>query len=167
MPPQLKNSSKELPLPGSKIPVKIVADSPQFIPKYKTSGAAAADLVANIPTNDAGHNFVSVMPSQTEVIDCGFSMSLPQGWEAQIRARSGLAIQGLQVTNGPGTIDSDFTGRIKVIVNSASKNIIRITHGDRVAQILIKPVWQIDWIEVDSLETTERGNKGFGSTGKN
>jgi dUTP pyrophosphatase len=94
-------------------------------------------------------------------------MSLPQGWEAQIRARSGLAVQGLQVTNGPGTIDSDFTGRIKVIVNSASKNIIRITHGDRVAQILIKPVWQIDWVEVDSLEVTERGDKGFGSTGKN
>jgi dUTP pyrophosphatase len=150
-----------------KIPVKIKADAPEFIPKFKSKGAAAADLVANIPTNDAGHNFVSIMPNQVEIIDVGFAMSLPLGWEAQIRVRSGLASQGLQVTNSPGTIDCDYFGRIKVIVNSTSKNIIRITHGDRFAQILVKPVWQIDWIEVDELEiNSDRGTKGFGSTGK-
>ena len=150
---------------GSKIPVKIVADSPLFIPKYKTAGAAACDLIANIPKNDAGHDFISIMPNQTELVDVGFSMSLPLGWEAQIRVRSGLAVQGLQVTNSPGTIDSDYRGRIKVIVNSTSKNIIRITHGDRFAQMLIKPVWQIDWQEVDDLDPTDRNEGGFGSTG--
>ena len=137
-------NSTEFLVAGNKVPVKIIADSPMFLPKYKTAGSAACDLIANIPTNDAGHNFVSIMPNQTELIDVGFRMSLPSGWEAQIRARSGLAVQGLQVTNSPGTIDSDYTGRVKVIVNSTSKNIIRITHGDRFAQMLIKPVWVIE-----------------------
>ena len=165
MPRKSKSLNDSLPLTGCKIPVQIVADAPMFIPKYKTAGAAACDLIANIPTNDAGHNFVSIMPNQTELIDVGFRMSLPSGWEAQIRARSGLAVQGLQVTNSPGTIDSDYTGRVKVIVNSTSKNIIRITHGDRFAQMLIKPVWVIDWQEVDQLSDTERNEGGFGSTG--
>jgi dUTP pyrophosphatase len=136
-----------------------------FLPKYKTFGSAACDLVANIPTNDAGHTFISVMPNQTEVIDVGFRMSIPFGWEVQIRIRSSFAIQGLQVTNSPGTIDSDYQGRIKVIVNGASKNIIRINHGDRFAQMLIKPIWQVDWIETDAFDPTDRGDKGFGSTG--
>ena len=136
-----------------------------FVPMYKSAGAAACDLIANIPTNDASHNFISVMPNQIETIDVGFSMELPEGWEAQIRVRSSLALQGLQVTNAPGTIDSDYRGRVKVIVNSVSKNIIRITHGDRFAQMLIKPVWQIDWIPVDVLNPTERNAGGFGSTG--
>jgi len=167
MPPKKQNSnltSHNCLLEG-KLPVKIVADCPMFIPKYKTNGAAACDLIANITTNDAGHNFVSIMPNQVETIDVGFSMELPFGWEAQIRVRSGLAIQGLQVTNSPGTIDSDYRGRIKVIVNSTSKNIIRITHGDRFAQMLVKPVWQIDWQEVNELSTTDRNDGGFGSTG--
>lgn len=158
------SSNNDIILNG-KLPVKIIADDPMFVPKYKTSGAAACDLIANIPTNDAGHNFVSIMPNQVEAIDVGFSMELPFGWEAQIRVRSGLAIQGLQVTNAPGTIDSDYRGRIKVIVNSASKNIIRITHGDRFAQMLVKPVWQIDWQQVDELSATDRNEGGFGSTG--
>jgi dUTP pyrophosphatase len=141
MPPKQKNFDQEKQiddfLAKRKIPVKIKADAPEFIPKFKSKGAAAADLVANIPTNDSGHNFVSITPNQIEIIDVGFSMSLPLGWEAQIRVRSGLASQGLQVTNSPGTIDCDYFGRIKVIVNSTSKNIIRITHGDRFAQILV------------------------------
>lgn len=160
-----KTQSSNLSSHQGKVPVKIVADDPIFIPKYKTAGAAACDLIANIPTNDAGHNFVSIMPNQVEVIDVGFSMELPPGWEAQIRVRSGLATQGLQVTNSPGTIDSDYRGRIKVIVNSGSKNIIRITHGDRFAQMLIKPVWQIDWQDCQELGSTQRDDGGFGSTG--
>lgn len=150
---------------GSKVPVSIVADSDFFVPIYKTEGAAACDLIANIPQNDAGHDFVSIMPNQVEVIDVGFSMALPSGWEAQIRVRSSLALQGLQVTNSPGTIDSDYRGRIKVIVNSTSKNIIKITHGDRFAQMLIKPVYQIEWQKVDELDSTTRSSGGFGSTG--
>lgn len=164
MPRKPKNLSDSFPMTGN-IPVKIIADDPIFIPKYKTAGAAACDLIANIPTNDAGHNFISVMPNQIEIIDVGFSMAIPFGWEAQIRARSGLATKGLQVTNSPGTIDSDYRGRIKVIVNNTSKNIIRITHGDRFAQMLIKPVHLIEWIQVETLENTDRGSGGFGSTG--
>jgi dUTP pyrophosphatase len=152
---------------GSKVPVDIVADSDFFIPVYKTEGAAACDLRANIEKNDAGHDFISIMPNQTEVIDVGFSMAIPRGWEAQIRVRSSLAIMGLQVTNSPGTIDSDYRGRVKVIVNSTSKHIIKISHGDRFAQMLIKPVWQIDWQKVQELDATTRNTGGFGSTGKN
>lgn len=149
-----------------KIPVKIKADSPEFIPQYKTSGAAAADIVANIPVNEQGLRNLLVMPNQVEIIDAGFCMEIPDGWEVQIRARSGMATRGLQVTNSPGTIDSDYTGRVKIILNNASKNIITITHGDRIAQMLIKPVWRVNFVEVDEIEkTTDRGEKGFGSTG--
>lgn len=149
-----------------KIPVKIKADSPEFIPQYKTSGAAAADIVANISSNEQGLKTLLVMPNQIEIIDAGFSMEIPDGWEVQIRGRSGLATRGLQVTNSPGTIDSDYTGRVKIIVNNTSKNIITITHGDRIAQMLIKPVWRVNFIEVDEIKkTTDRGEKGFGSTG--
>jgi dUTP pyrophosphatase len=156
------NSKKK----NNRIPVKIIADSPEFIPQYKTAGAAAADVVANIPPNDAGHRTVLVMPNQIEIIDVGFSVEIPECWEIQIRGRSGLACRGLQVTNSPGTIDSDFRNRIKVIVNNCSKNIITITHGDRIAQMLIKPVYKFDWIEASELNQTERGLGGLGSTGK-
>jgi len=148
------------------IPVKIKADSPEFIPQYKTAGAAAADIVANIPLNDHGNRSILIMPNQIEVVDSGFSVEIPDGWEIQIRGRSGLATKGLQVTNSPGTIDSDYTGRIKIILNNTSKNIITINHGDRIAQLLIKPVWKINWVSTEAIEkVTKRGENGFGSTG--
>jgi len=153
-------------LHGHKVDVQIVADSPEFIPEYKTVGSAGCDLRANIPADDTGRRVVTVMPNQVECVDAGFRMVLPFGWEAQIRPRSSLSLKGLQVTNSPGTIDSDYLGRIKVIVSNTSKNIINIQHGERFAQMLIKPVWQINWIAVDEIgTTTERGDGGFGSTG--
>jgi dUTP pyrophosphatase len=144
-----------------KIKVQIVADLPMFIPQYKTPGSAAADIVANIPEGD-----IVILPGERELIDAGFCMFLPTGWEAQIRPRSGLAVKyGLQVTNSPGTIDCDYTGRIKVVVNNTGKGPILIRHGERFAQICLKPVYIFDWEEVESLPETERGSNGFGSTG--
>lgn len=143
------------------VPVKIKADAPEFIPQYKTRGAAAADIVANIPENE-----IALEPNQIAVVDSGFSMEISDGWEVQIRARSGLATKGLQVTNSPGTIDSDYTGRIKIILNNTSNNTIKILHKDRIAQMVIKPVWRIKWTTVNEIEkTTDRGPNGFGSTG--
>ena len=148
------------------VPVKIKADSPEFVPQYKSAEAAAADIVANIPPDEVGRRSVTIMPNQVEVVDAGFSVEIPEGWEMQIRCRSGLAAKGLQVTNSPGTIDSDYTGRVRVILNNTSKNIITVNHGDRIAQILIKPVWRISWVATDRIEkVTERAGKGFGSTG--
>lgn len=153
-------------LDGHKVDVQIVADSPDFIPEYKTVGSAGCDIKANIPPDDTGRRVVTVMPNQVECIDAGFKIVIPYGWEAQIRPRSGLSLKGLQVTNSPGTIDSDYLGRIKVIVSNTSKNIINIEHGQRFAQMLIKPVWRINWIACDEINaTTERGDGGFGSTG--
>jgi len=146
----------------NKIPVEIVADSPDFIPQYKTYGSAAADLVANIPNGE-----ISLLPGCSTIVDVGFSMALPVGWEAQVRPRSGLAAEfQLQVTNSPGTIDSDYRGRVKVILNNAGQRSIIIKHGERFAQICIKPVFIFDWRQTESLQVTERGKDGFGSTGK-
>lgn len=150
---------------GQRIPIKIKADNSQFIPMYKTKGAAAADLIANIPENDVGERTVVLTPGSVVTIDAGFSMALPEGWEAQIRARSGLAQKGIQVTNSPGTIDSDYRGRIAVILNNAGKEIVVIKHGDRFAQMLLKPVYFFAWNIVSDLDSTERGAGGFGSTG--
>lgn len=166
MQPHMSKNLSNSRLAGHVVDVQILPDSPEFIPVYKTSGSAACDLRANIPADETGRRVVTVMPNQVEVIDAGFSMVIPHGWEAQIRARSGLSTRGLQVTNSPGTIDSDYIGRIKVIVNNTSKNIINISHLERFAQMLIKPVWQINWNQVDKIELeTERGAGGFGSTG--
>jgi dUTP pyrophosphatase len=92
-------------------------------------------------------------------------MALPPGWEAQIRPRSGLAQKGVQVTNSPGTIDDDYRGRLMVVLNNAGREIVNIKHGDRFAQMALKPVWYFSWNIVDELESTERGDAGFGSTG--
>ena len=147
---------------SNKIPVEIVADSPDFIPQYKTLGSAAADLIANIPDGE-----VTIYPGFSAIVDVGFSMALPFGWEAQIRPRSGFAAEfQLQVTNSPGTIDSDYRGRVKVILNNAGKKLISIKHKERFAQICLKPVYIFDWNPTEKLQSTERGKGGFGSTGR-
>lgn len=147
--------------------VEIKADSPQFIPIYKTKGSACADLIANIPENEKGDRMVTLLPGNVVTIDAGFSLALPEGWEAQIRARSGLATKGIQVTNGIGTIDDDFRGRIQVILNNAGREIVNIKHGDRFAQIALKPVWYFQWKMVDELTVSPNSDRvgGLGSTG--
>lgn len=151
---------------NSRIPVEIKADAPQFIPMYKTKGAAAADLVANIPENDRGDRSIQILPGHIASVDAGFCMALPAGWEAQIRPRSGLARKGVQVTNSPGTIDDDYRGRLEVLLNNAGKEIVVVRHGERFAQMALKPVWYFQWNIVNELSETERGEDGFGSTGQ-
>lgn len=146
---------------GGRIQVRIKADNPQFIPGYKSLGAACCDLIANIPHGD---QVVYLIPGQIEIIDCGFSMSLPPGWEAQIRCRSSMAQKGIQVTNGIGTIDSDYRQNIKVVLNNAGRETVNIRHGDRIAQMSLGPVWHFQWEVVKELDETERKG-GFGSTG--
>lgn len=148
-----------------RISVKIKAENPKFIPMYASKDAACADLVANVSPELHAGQVIHLAPGQVVVVDCGFSMALPSGWEAQIRARSHLAEKGVQVTNSPGTIDADYRGPVKVILNNAGKEIVNIEHGKRFAQMAIKPVWCINWNVVDSLDETERNTGGFGSTG--
>lgn len=132
---------------------------------YKSRGAACCDLIANIPPNELGERIIRLAPGHSETIDCGFSMALPPGWEAQLRCRSGMAQKSIQVTNGIGTIDDDYRGRVMVILNNAGREIVNIKHGDRFAQMALKPVFYFQWNIVNALDETERGEGGFGSTG--
>jgi dUTP pyrophosphatase len=145
---------------SQKVPAQIILDEPEFLPSYQTEGAAGADLYANLPDGD-----ISLVAGERAIVDCGFCMALPAGWEAQIRARSGLAAKGLQVVNSPGTIDEDYRGRIKVILKNCGEETIEIKHKQRFAQMLLKPVWKFDWHVVQSLNETKRGESGMGSTG--
>ena len=145
---------------NKKMLTKIVADSPEFIPVYATKGAACCDLKANLPNGS-----ISIGTLETVKIDCGFSMQLPEGFEAQIRPRSSFGAKSLIVPNSPGTIDADFTGKMCVLLTNLRSEPVTINHLDRIGQMALKPVWYFDFQEVDTLDSTERGDGGFGSTG--
>ena len=131
------------------------------LPAYESAGAAGADIRAALPEGP-----LTLAPMVRTAIPTGLCMSLPDGYEAQIRPRSGLALkQGLSLVNTPGTIDSDYRGEIKVIVVNLGDTAIEITHGMRVAQMVIAPVIQAEFYETEILDDTERGSAGFGSTG--
>lgn len=130
------------------------------MPSYATSGSAGADLVAAIEQD------IIIDPMQRELVPTGIAIALPQGYEAQIRPRSGLALkQGITVLNTPGTIDSDYRGEIKVILINLGSEPVTITRGMRIAQMVIAPVTQATFEVVDSLDDTARAAGGFGSTG--
>lgn len=154
-----------------RVKTPIVADSPEFIPEYKTKGAACCDLKANILPDLNGNRMLRLMPGHTELVDCGFSIALPPGHEAQIRAKSGWAAKGVIVTNATeeqegGTIDDDYRLRIKVILTNVGKNILNINYMDRIAQMAVKPVWYFDFDPTDHLEDADSDREGgFGSTG--
>lgn len=150
----------------NRIPAEIVPDDPMFIPMYQHADDACADLVANIPPQADGKREIRFVPGHIVRIDCGFKMALEPGWEAQIRCRSSMAAKGIQVTNGIGTIDSNFRGRIEVVLNNAGREIVVLKHGDRIAQMALKPVYCFTWKVVKELTVTKRNEKGFGSTGK-
>ena len=138
----------------------IVVSDEMFMPVYQTVGAACADLVANIPSG-----LVSI-PSRTQVmIDCGFSVEIPDGWQGVISLRSSLAMHGLVIPNAPCILDSDFRGQVKVLVSNIGKNIVVINHGDRFAQMQPMPVTKFKFTRVSTLSATDRGEGGFGSTG--
>lgn len=130
------------------------------LPAYQTSGAAGMDLCAAIDTD------MILAKGRFAAIPTGLQIALPKGYEAQIRPRSGLAFKhGVTVLNSPGTIDSDYRGEIKIALINHGPADVTITHGMRIAQMVISPVIQAKWQETDDLDETERGSDGFGSTG--
>lgn len=141
--------------------VNVINQSKHALPQYETTGAAGMDLRANI---DAP---ITLMPLERALIKTGIFMELPQGYEAQVRPRSGLAYKhGLSVLNAPGTIDSDYRGEVGVILVNLSNQAFIIEDGERVAQLVIAKYEQIEWVPTSELEDSERGAGGFGSTGK-
>jgi dUTP pyrophosphatase len=151
-------------VPG--VVTKIIADEPMFVPKYYSEDASCVDLVANIPEDAEGKRTIKIMSRAVAVIDCGFKMELPTGWQAFISARSGRASEGLIVTNAPGIIDSDYRGRVAVLLANISHGIKVINHGDRIAQMQPMPVHRFEWNEAQILSDSDRGEGGFGSTGE-
>ena len=129
------------------------------LPAYETAGAAGMDLRAA--------EAMTLKPGARCLMPTGLSIALPQGFEAQVRPRSGLAVKhGVTVLNSPGTIDSDYRGEVKVpLINHGQEDFI-IARGDRIAQMVIAPVTRIGWAEVEVLDDTARGAGGFGSSGR-
>ena len=129
------------------------------LPAYETQGAAGVDLRST--------EIITLKPGARCLVPTGMAIALPEGFEAQVRPRSGLAVKhGVTVLNAPGTIDCDYRGEVKVpLINYGQENFI-IARGDRIAQMVIAPVTRIDWFEVKSLDDTVRGAGGFGSSGR-
>lgn len=141
--------------------IKIINRSKHALPKYQTTLSAGMDLYANL---DAP---VTLKPLERKLIATGLLMELPQGYEAQVRPRSGLAIKnGITVLNTPGTIDADYRGEIGVILVNLSAESFTVNDGDRIAQMVIAKHETAMWDEVDELSETDRGAGGFGSTSK-
>ena len=130
------------------------------IPTYATQGSAGMDLVAAV------ENDITLMPGERALVPTGIRVAIPEGYEAQIRPRSGLAIKyGLTLLNTPGTIDSDYRGPIQIIMINLGAEAVTIHRGDRIAQMVIAPVTRARLVEAESLPETERGGGGFGHTG--
>lgn len=143
------------------IPVRIVNKSQHQLPQYETIMSAGMDLRANI---DAA---LTVAPMERVLVSTGLFIELPEGFEAQVRPRSGLAAKhGVTVLNTPGTIDADYRGEIKVILINLAAEPFIINDGDRIAQMVIARHERVRWIEAEALNETERGAGGFGHTGK-
>lgn len=137
-----------------------------IVPVYKTPGAAGADLyVAAFSGRCAGDATCRLYPGQILLVDTGLSLEIPFGFEGQIRPRSGLATKGITIVNSPGTCDSDYRGSVRIALINVGDKHYDLNVGDRVAQLVIAPIWQVDFEEVETLEETERGENGFGSTG--
>ena len=144
----------------TKINIKVVANEGVKLPLYKTSGAAGADICALLKEP------IVIESGKSAMVPTGLFFEIPQGYEVQIRPRSGLAAKnGVTVLNTPGTIDSDYRGEINVILINLGDKPFTVNNGDRIAQMLVAPVIQADFSVVTSLEETERGAGGFGSTG--
>ena len=140
--------------------VRIINRSQHPLPAYQTASSAGMDLRAQLEEP------VTLAPLQRAIVGTGLYIELPEGYEAQIRPRSGLAAkQGITVLNSPGTIDADYRGEIGVILVNLSNETVVLNHGERIAQMVISKHEQAEWVEVEELEETTRGSGGFGSTG--
>ncbi|HEX6860347.1 MAG TPA: dUTP diphosphatase [Caulobacteraceae bacterium] len=136
------------------------ADLP--LPSYETDGAAGMDLRAAVPQDEP----MVLKPGARAMVPTGLSFAVPRGFEAQVRPRSGLAAKnGVTCLNTPGTVDSDYRGEVKVILINLGEEDFHIRRGDRIAQLVIAPFARAEWLATDSLDSTERGAGGFGSTG--
>jgi dUTP pyrophosphatase len=141
--------------------IRIVNHSDNPLPEYATAGSSGMDLRASLASP------MEFEPFQRALVPTGISIELPEGYEAQVRPRSGLAIkQGFTCLNSPGTIDADYRGEIKVILINLSGEKQVIHHGDRIAQLVIQKVEKAAWLPVEVLNETERNAGGFGHTGK-
>ena len=141
--------------------VKVVNKSNHRLPEYQTAGAAGMDLKADISEP------VVLKPGEVQVIPTGLYMAIPEGYEIQVRSRSGLAAKyGIFCLNSPGTLDADWRGNTGVILANLGKNNFVVNPGDRIAQAVLNKIEKIEWEEVSELDTTERGEGGFGHTGK-
>ncbi|MCI7578035.1 MAG: dUTP diphosphatase [Spirochaetia bacterium] len=144
----------------NEVDIKIIANKGAVVPCYKTAGAAGADVCALLDDK------VVLKPGERTILPTGLFFEIPQGYEIQVRPRSGLAAKnGVTVLNTPGTIDSDYRGELKVILINLGDSDFEISSGDRIAQIVVAPVTLGNFIQVESISETERGTGGFGSTG--
>lgn len=140
--------------------VQLINKSKHTLPSYETTASAGMDLRANIDTP------IILKPLERALVKTGLFMALPEGYEAQVRPRSGLAYKnGISVLNAPGTIDADYRGEIGVILVNLSNDDFVINDGDRIAQLVLAKFEQASWEEVEVLSETKRGSGGFGSTG--
>ena len=145
-----------------KVAIKRLAHASELpLPAYATEGAAGMDLLAAIESE------IVVAPGAIEAVPTGIALALPNGFEAQVRPRSGLAARhGITVTNAPGTIDEDYRGEIKVLLVNLGDEPYTLESGERVAQLVVAPVTRVSILEVEELDETPRGAGGFGSTGR-
>lgn len=153
-------------IPVVKILFEDWADRSLPLPAYETRGAAGADIRANLPPESRATGF-TLAPMQRAICPTGIRVEIPLGYEMQIRPRSGLATKsGITLPNTPGTIDSDYRGPLGVALINLGAEPYTVQHGDRIAQMIVAPVVQVGIAVVDTLGETDRGEGGFGSTGK-
>ena len=144
------------------VQVQIVNTSANQLPEYATAGSAGMDLRANLQAS------VTLQPMERSMVPTGLFIELPDGYEAQIRPRSGMAIkQGITCLNSPGTVDADYRGELKVILINLSSSVQVINHGDRIAQMVIAKTEKAALVLVQQLNSSQRGEGGFGHTGTN
>lgn len=145
----------------SKVKVRIINESTNPLPEYVTEGSAGMDLRANLQEP------VTLRPMERLLIPTGLFIELPPDYEAQVRPRSGLAIKhGITCVNSPGTVDADYRGELKVVLINLSHEDHTILHGDRIAQMVVHKVERVKWKRVKKISATQRGDGGFGHTGK-
>jgi len=141
--------------------VKVINRSPYDLPQYETAQAAGLDVRADLRES------VVLGPLERTLVPTGLYVEIPEGYEIQVRPRSGLAARhGISLVNAPGTIDPDYRGEIKVIVVNLSNEPFELKPGERIAQLVVAQFTRIEWETVDSLTSTDRGEGGFGSTGR-
>ena len=147
---------------GNKENMKVRIKTRVYIPEYKSDGAAGMDIRALLPSGSC-----IIFPGQIEIIPTGISLELPKGYEAQVRARSGLSTKhGIGIVSGVGTIDSDYRGEIGVPLINWGTEPFTVNDGDRIAQLVVARCEKVEFVVVDELTETERGTGGFGSTGR-